>query len=287
MPDFKKIIERLKQLPVVREVVLVLERYGSDRAGLFADALTYQAFFSIFPMLLVASSVIGFVLDDPQTRAEVIAELTQVIPGFGGILGDTIQGVVASRGVTGILGLAGMAWRGTALVRSAGTAVMAVKRMDPDASPARKILWAFGAAMTLSLFGVGAIALGVLGSVLPGGSVTSILMFILAIGVDLALFLVAYRVLTPGAGPPFRVLWPGALVAAAGWSALKAAGSFLAQRALSNATAVYGSLALAVGMLIVLSLAARLFMYGVVVNALYVEGRFRAARTGTEATRRV
>jgi len=268
-------VERAKAWPGVRHVVLVLQRYAEERAGLFANGLTYLAFFSIFPLLLVASSILGFFLQSPATQARVVGELSQTIPGFGGELGETISTIVAQRGTVGIIGLVLLAWRGTALVRGAGAALTAINHRDPDQNPAERILWSFGAGAILGLFGLSAIALSGLGAALPDNPIVAALLFAVAAGLDVLLFLVAYRVLSPGEGPPWAKVWPGALIAAAGWNILKYVGTAVASRALTNATATYGSLGIAVGMLVVLSLTTRIFMYGAVVNVLHREDAFR------------
>ena len=42
--------------------VAVVKKYGEDQAGQRAALLAYYGFFSLFPLLLVAVTVIGFVL---------------------------------------------------------------------------------------------------------------------------------------------------------------------------------------------------------------------------------
>lgn len=270
------LIERIKRLPFMKQAVAVQERYGDDNAGLFADAITYQAFFSIFPMFLVASSVLGFILDDPSVQSRVIGEITDVIPGLGGTLASAISAIVASRRATGILGFIGLVWRGTSLVRTAGIALTAINHREKESNPAMRILWALRSAATLGLFGVSALIVASIGTSFPQGSIGRIALLLLSGALDLALFLLAYRVLTPGKGPNFRHLWPGAVVATVGWTLLKVIGASVAKRALTNATAVYGSLALSIGLLVVFSLMARIFMYGAITNVLHAEDAFQS-----------
>src|SRR5207247_10512709 len=85
---------------------------------------------------------------------------------------------------------------------------------------------------------------------------------VVAYGLDVVLVLVSYRVLTAGWGPPFSKLWPGALLAAGGWTALKVAGAWYASRTVAHASQVYGTFGAVVGALTLLYLASRLFLYG-------------------------
>ena len=54
----------------------VIKKYGDDDGGREAALITYYGFLSIFPLLLVAVSVLSKVLvDHPSLRARLIEEL--------------------------------------------------------------------------------------------------------------------------------------------------------------------------------------------------------------------
>lgn len=270
MPDLGKLLDRVKRLPVIRVIVGVQRRYGRDGAGLLASAIAYHAFFSLFPLLLVVFSVLGFVLDDPDRQREVIQELTSAVPGLQPLIGDSIDALVKTRAATGVIGILGFLWTGSMVVRAAGHAMLKVFHIDVERdNPIKQNLWAFGALATLAFLALISVGVSFFGSTLPSGNVgSSILLIGVGLGVDLGLFLVAYRVLTRGAGPSFRAMLPGSIVAAVGWTILKLIGSWYARRTVADATAVYGTFAGAVGILVMLSLGARFFMVGAVVNAI-------------------
>lgn len=270
-------LARVRAFPVVRQALLVQTRYGKERAGYYADALTYQAFFAIFPALLVASAILGFVLQDPETRAEVIGAIASAVPGLRTIASELIESLVDARAVTGIIGLLTLAWRGIAVVRSASTALGAIHHRESTESFWRSIGRAAVSSLALGGFAIAGVGLGIAAGVLPDSTVVAGLLLILSIGIDFGLFLLAYRILVPGGGPAYRTLLPGAAFAAIGWGVLKLLAAGLAQRSLANATAVYGSFAVAIALLATMSLAARLFMYGAIVNALHRENAFERA----------
>jgi YihY family inner membrane protein len=272
MPSVARAVGRLKRLRPVAAVLAVQERYGNEGAGLFASAIAYHAFFSLFPLLLVAVAGLGFVLDDPATRRDVIQRITQTIPGLGDLMGESIDAIVEARAATGIVGVLGFVWTGTAVVRSAGAALGQIFEAEPrEDNVLKQNLWALGSLVTLAgvagastgLTFAGGIAEGPLSALVLGGGLL----------VDVGLFVVAYRVLTRGPGPSIRVLVPGALVAAIAWAILKFAGSWYAQRTLAGASAVYGTFAGAIGILAVLSLGARIFLYGAVVSDMRMKER--------------
>lgn len=270
MPDVGALVERVKRLPVVRVVVAVQQRYGEEGAGLLASAITYQAFFSLFPLILVGFSVLGYILDDPDEQRRFIESAAGSIPGIQPLLGDSLDALVNTRAATGIIGLLGLAWTGTQIVRVSGRALTQVFNIDlEDDNFIKQNAWAIGSLLALGLLAAAAIGVSFVGSNLPeGNAISTVLLVLVGAVVDVGLFLAAYRILTRGSGPSFRALLPGALFAAVGWTVLKLIGSWYARRTVGDAQAVYGTFAAAIGILVMLSFGARLFMYGAILTVV-------------------
>jgi hypothetical protein len=66
------------------------------------------------------------------------------------------------------------------------------------------------------------------------------------------------------------------VVAAVGWTVLKLLGTWYVTRVVGNATAVYGTFGTVVGVLALLYLASRVFLYGAELNAVLLEQRGKA-----------
>ena len=88
-----------------------------------------------------------------------------------------------------------------------------------------------------------------------------------AAAVNVGLFLLAFRVLTPQQIPT-RQLVAGALVAGVAWQALQAVGGFLVGHYLRHTSQVYGVFAIVLGLLFWLYLGARLTLYAAEVNVV-------------------
>src|SRR5688572_28721765 len=118
--------------PVIRTALAVQKRFGEDRGGFLAAGISYYAFLSLFPLLLLALSVIGFLLaGDPAAQRDWAMKLSASVPGLEPIIGDNLRALVNGRGATGAVGLAGLLWTGMG-VASAGTiAVSQVFRITP------------------------------------------------------------------------------------------------------------------------------------------------------------
>jgi membrane protein len=273
----------------------VTQRFSEDGGNNMAAAVAYYGFLSLFPLLLLAMSFIGFVLaGDIQGQVEWVDRLSEGIPGLGQIVGQNIRAVVEARGAVGLIALAGLAWTGAGIVTAAGTALNRIFRVRGYESFLKQTTWRFGTLAVLGLLGI--LSLVITGSVaaIPATGVLTVLLGVAAVlvglALDFALFMLAYRLLTQRRGPPFGKLWVGAAFAGVGWTVLKLAGSWYATRVVSGATAVYGTFAAVVGVLVLLHLSARVLLYGAEINAVLIEERERkggsmATPEGTERNR--
>ena len=70
-------------------LVAVVRKYGEDSGGSLAALIAYRAFFSLFPLLLLLTTVLGYVLaGDPGLREEVVDSSLAQFP----VIGEQLQG---------------------------------------------------------------------------------------------------------------------------------------------------------------------------------------------------
>lgn len=282
-------LEELKRLTPVRVARGVHARYGKDGGGQLAAALTYFGFLSIFPLILLALAAVGFVLaSNPSAQTQWATRLSESVPGLGPLIGENIDALVAQRAGAGLLGLLGSLWSGTALTNSAGFALSRVFRRPEIHGFVRQKVWSISSTVGLGIVALAGVALSgaVAGISAPGGfgALMGIAATLVAFALDATLFCASYRVLTTGGGPAVRQLLPGALLAGAGWTALKVAGAWYAARTVAGASEVYGTFGSVVGVLTLLYLASSLFLYGAELNALLMERT--DGQTGTRSAMR-
>ena len=84
---------------------------------------------------------------------------------------------------------------------------------------------------------------------------------------NLGIFLGAYHLLA-SVELPLRASFPGAALAAACWTALQLAGGWFLAHEVRNATPVYGTFALVIGLLVWIQLTATLTVVGAELNAV-------------------
>ena len=191
----------------------VLRKFADDQAGKLAAIVSYYAFFSIFPLMLALSAILGFVLENNDDLREDITEnAADQIP----LVGDQIaNGTLSGSGLALVLGLVLAIWAGLGAmdaVTNAMNEVWDVPMRDRKGTAVRR---ARGLLM-LVVIGLGLIASTLLAGFaaqlpdLPG--VGAVGFALAAVVVNILLYLVSFRVLCDRS-LPWGWLWPGAIPA--------------------------------------------------------------------------
>ena len=261
--------------PLVRRAMRLNERYGEDAGGYLAASITYYGFLSFFPLLLLALSVAGFLLASrPELHADVREAVTEAVPGLQAFVGENLEAIESSRAGAGAIGLIGLLWTGSGVVGAGRNAVRQVNREGPPAGGLGQRLWFLGVTIglgTIALTATGLAGLAVgLDAEGPLGVALRIGGALVGLALDLGLFLLTYRVLARGERS-WRRLFPGAMFAAVGWTILKLLGTWYATATVDRSGSVYGPFAATIGVLLILYLAARVFVYGAELNAVLME----------------
>jgi len=260
--------DRFQQRHAVLAIpIAVLRKFSDDQAGGYAALIAYYAFVAIFPLLLVFTTVLGFVLQgDPEAYDRVVNTTLAQIPVIGeSVRNQTLRG----SGVALAVGLIGTVLAGLGVTVAAQNALNHVyavpRRRRPDAIMSRlrglAILVVLGVLQVLST-AISGLAAGGLGGVWTqtGGIGLSIV-------VNAILFTATFRLLVNGTIPT-RELWPGVALATVGWTALQALGGVYVTRVIANATDTYGTFATVLGLIAWLYLGARVVVYAAEINTV-------------------
>ena len=96
-------------------------KFADDEGGNLTALIAYRAFFSLFPLLLLLTSVLGFVLaGDPSLRKEAIDSVLGQFP----VVGEQIRvGTLEGSGVALAVGIVGSLWAGLGVVLATGEAL--------------------------------------------------------------------------------------------------------------------------------------------------------------------
>ncbi|MCA1830397.1 MAG: YihY/virulence factor BrkB family protein, partial [Actinobacteria bacterium] len=143
----------LRRTPVIGTVLAVQRRYGDDEGAQLASTITYSAFLSLFPLLLLAFSSIGILMRDPASRAHWVERLSNAIPGLKPMIGDNVSALSRTAAAAGIAGLIALAWTGTGVVKSAGNAASKVFGVRPHGG-IKSYAWALSSLAILGVLGL-------------------------------------------------------------------------------------------------------------------------------------
>lgn len=251
----------------------VVYKYADDFGGYLAALLTYYAFMSLFPLLLLASSVLGFVLrGNPQLQHDVLQSALAEFPVIGdqlhrpGRLGGGTAGIVV-----GVIGaLYGSLGAAQALQYTMNTAWSVPRNNRPNPLKARGrslVLVAAGGLALLASTGLSAIGTSNVGSF---GWLLRAFTIAGSMAINVAVFLVAFRVATTRELRT-RELAPGAISLAILWQLLQSFGVTYTNHVIRHANATNGVFAIVLGLVSFLYLAAVATVLCVEINVVRVE----------------
>ncbi len=245
----------------------VLRKFGHDQAGNLAALVAYYAFFSLFPLLLVFVTILGYVLQGhPHAQQAVEHSILGQFPIIGAqIHPEALHGHVIAL----VIGLAAAIWSGLGVTQAAQNAfdrVWAVPFKDrPDFLRSRL----HGLILLSSLGFLFIIATGASGLVSSGlgGTPLKVVGIVISLLLNVALFLLAFRLLT-SRSIALRCLWLGVVVAAFFWEILQLVGGVYINHVLKHMNSAYAQFGFVIALLIWFHLGARLTLYAAEINVV-------------------
>ena len=272
----------------------VFKKYGDDGCGSLAALLAYYGFLALFPLLLLLFTLLGLLFgNDVALQQRVIHSALAQFPVVGGQLAR--PGGISSLKSTTAIGLvvsaAILLWGSLGVTQAGQRAMADVWNVAFAQRPG------FVPRLGRSLGFLGVLALDVVVSTVMAGFVTSghpstwtaIAVVVAGLMVNIPLFLLGFRILTPKAVAT-ATLRQGAAIAALGWSLLQYGGTWLVTHQLRHASQLYGYFASILGLMSFLYLAAVITLYAAestVVRARHLYPRSLVQPPLTDADRAV
>src|SRR6478609_3210533 len=83
----------------------VVKKFGEDEGGSMVSLIAYRAFFSLFPLLLLLTTILGYLLaDNPDLREKVVDSTLSQFP----VIGEQLRGgSLTGSGVALVVGIVG------------------------------------------------------------------------------------------------------------------------------------------------------------------------------------
>ena len=257
-----------QQRPYLAFPFAVFKKFGDDQAGNLAALISYYGFFSLFPLLLVAVTVLGLVLaHDPSLQHRVLNSALKNFP----VIGTQLRSNIHSLNRTGIglgLGLVGTFYGARAVASAAQNAFNRVWDIPFSHRPGfpKNSLRSLG---MIVVVGGGMVLTTALSGFGGGGrgAWLRIAAFAIATVLNVIFFWVGFRLGTSKDVRP-RDLWLGAAISAVFWQILQGVGTFLVTRELRNASEVYGTFAFVIGLLWWIYMQAQVTLYAMEINVV-------------------
>lgn len=265
---FDRFQERRRWLSIP---IAVVKKFGDDGAGDQAALIAYWGFFSLFPLLLVFVTLLGFVLvHHPDAQKAVLDSALKDIPLIGNQLKTNSlkgNGLALAIGLVTTL-LAGLAV--TISTQKAFDRVYAIpykRRANYLASRLRGLmsLAVIGVLQVISTAASGLVAGGL------GGVWLTIAGIALSLLLNVVLFAAIFRLLT-SEEVQMSEMWPGVFSAAVLWEVLQVVGGVYIAHVVKGASATYGTFATVIGLLTWLFLGARVVVYSAELNTVLARG---------------
>lgn len=258
---------RQQRSPRISFVAAVIKKFGDDQAGQLAALIAYYGFVSLFPLLLVLVTILGFVLQgDPGEQKRILDGALGQFPIVRGQLKlEPLTGssVALAIGVIGSL-LAGMGITGA--TQNAFNRIWGVPFKDRP-----NFLFAHlrGLGMLAILGTLSVVSTTAAGFVGTGShnAVDVIVGVVVAFVLNIALFMTAFKLLT-AVDVGWRDLLPGVIVAAVFWQLLQHLGGYYIDHELKHTGPLYGYFALVLGLLAWLYLGAQLTIFAAEINVV-------------------
>jgi len=257
-----------RRVPVLAFPVAVIRKFSDDQASHLAALIAWYGFFSLFPLLLVLVTVLGYVLANNQ---HLYHEIVNGTFGQVPVIGDTItrrelHGSALALGI----GLLGALWGGLGVTVATQQAMDRVWQV-PFRERRNFIFARLRGLLVLVILGSLLIAASAASGLVAGGlgnTGQTIGGFTISFVLDLLLFWAAFRLLT-ASQVHTRSLIPGIVLAAVGWAALQALGGIYVRHVVAHANETYGTFATVIGLLAWIYLGAQIVLYAAEANVVH------------------
>jgi membrane protein len=94
------------------------KHFSDDGCAFSAQGIAFNAMFAIFPLLMLAFTVLGFVYGGAEGQQRAVDLISRMAPSVQSILSENVQHVVAFRGLSGTFAVLALVWSGKNLFQT-------------------------------------------------------------------------------------------------------------------------------------------------------------------------
>lgn len=256
-------------------------RVAGDQIGVEAGSMTYGAFLSIPPLLVLAISAVSVVFaDDPAAQQRVLDAAADLMPGLEDVVRSQLDLSTASQLGLGVAGLIGMVWSASgfaARVRHGLGIVFATQLTGLMTGRVAALFLAVPLLVAMVAFVAVTVSASVLRHLGIAGFLVETTTSVLLLLAGVVVWAIVYRLLTPGAGPRLRQHAPGAASFAFAFVVLERFGAVYVGAVVARSEALYGAIGAIFGLFAFLYATMWLFLLGAEVTRFTLARPWRAA----------
>ncbi len=260
---------RQQHSPRMGFIAAVVKKFSEDQAGQLAALISYYGFVSLFPLLLVLVTVLGFVLQgDPAEQHRILKGTLGQFP----IIRDQLElHSLKGSSIALAVGIVGALLAGMGITNATQNAFNRIWHVPFKHRPnfIRVRLRGLGLLAILGTLSISStVAAGFVGAESHGAGAVAAGV-VVAFAFNLATFMLAFKLLT-AVELSWRELLPGVILAAVFWQLLQHLGGYYLDHILKRTSPLYGTFALVLGLLAWLYLGAQLTIFAAEVNVVRV-----------------
>jgi uncharacterized BrkB/YihY/UPF0761 family membrane protein len=257
-PDWRRVVD---------DFVDAKARFKAHRTGRNSALVAHYGFMSVFPLLLVFTTMLGFVLQgNSGIRQRILDSALNRIPMIGQTLESSPERLKGSVPIL-IIGLVTALWAGLRAFNVLQTALDDIAEIPLAERPS------FFRTRARSLIGILLVGVSQVGAALLSGLIAisgvgwlnRVLLVLGTVALNIGVLGGTYRWLCSRRAH-WRQLAPGAIGGGVGFTVLQVLGTTIVARAISRATPVYGNFASVIGLFTWLSLHALVALAGAELN---------------------
>lgn len=259
--------------PVVGFPIAVIYKFFDDQGPYLAAIMTYYSFIAIFPLLLIASSILGFVLqDDLELQERLLDTALAQFPIIGDQLGrpGEITGSTSAIVFGSLAALYGSLGVGQSTQNAANVAWGVPRNSRPN-----PILMRLRSLVVLGIGGLGILIVAIVQSVVDNPELIGIdhlpdlstATRVLGLLVTWGIFIIVFKLISLGRAT-WRSVLPGTLFCALSWQVLQFVGDTYVSRVIVKASSMNQTFALVLGLVAFLFLLTSIIVIGLQINVV-------------------
>ncbi|CAA9290362.1 MAG: hypothetical protein AVDCRST_MAG77-4666 [uncultured Chloroflexi bacterium] len=260
--------ERLRRHGTLRVLESTVDGAVKDDVLTYAAAMTYYGVFSLFSLLLLATSLVGLALqNNEETRARMLGIVVGYLPQGQEQLSTMITGVIETKGIAAGLGSVSLLWVALGWFQAVDATINPIWGIRKPRPFVKGLVFSLAMSTAIGGVAIASFAATVVANLvvqLFGGDPAGTALWrgvisALSVASVAAVFYVLYR-FTPQREVQHGDVWPAALVTALLWEASRLVLAFYIEK--TNMVTVYGPVGAMMALLFWIYVASNIILIG-------------------------